>query len=91
MKEVFEVVDVHAGPGGAPLVVRWERRTLRTRSVIDAWRAGGEWWAGRFPRDYWLIDFAQIVAEVYREDRRALLPGFEAGGADLWVLARVVD
>lgn len=91
MKEVFEVVDVHASPSGAPLVVRWGRRTLRARGVLDAWRAGGAWWAGQYPRDYWLVDFSDIVAEVYREDRRVDLPGYAREGEPLWVLSRVVD
>ncbi len=91
MREVFEPVEVTLAPSGAPARVTWGRRTLRVVDVLDAWRAWPAWWEGRFPRDYYLVVTVGLTAELYREDRRTRLPGYEAEEGEAWVLARILD
>ena len=91
MREVFEEVNVQLSPGGTPHLMTWGKRTFRALELLDAWRAGGEWWEGRYPREYYLLAFVGLTAEVYREDRSVRLPGYLPDTHELWVLARIVD
>jgi len=58
--------------------------------VLDRWRAGGRWWQGEAPRDYFLLELAGgMVVEVYKEDKGA--EADEAREENTWVLSRVAD
>ena len=91
MRVVFEQVQVQPASSGAPQFVIWGKRSLRTLEVLDFWRFGGEWWLGGYPRDYFLIRFPSLTAELYREDRSHRLPGYQLDETELWVLARIAD
>ncbi len=50
--------------------------------IIDQWRIGGRWWLGERPRDYFRIEQAGKLLDIYRT------PG---GGGELWLLAKNHD
>lgn len=79
MRAVQQAVTVGLTPAGDPGRLTWAGRSYPVQGVLDRWRFGGRWWLGELPRDCYLVQAGELVAELHRE----------AGGR--WWLARIQD
>ncbi len=80
MKAVQQLVEVRLTPAGEPGRLIWQSRAYPIRDVLDRWRYGGRWWLGEAPRDCYLVQAGELIAELHHED-----------GGKIWWLARLVD
>lgn len=95
MKYASTLITVQCDPQGNPSRLEGKARQRGVTRVLDRWRAGGRWWEGEPPRDYFLLELAGgMVVEVYKEDREASEAEEskkEESEKETWVLSRVAD
>ncbi|CAM3506673.1 Nucleotidyltransferase [Deinococcus saxicola] len=80
MKAVQQAVTVGLTPAGQLLRLVWQGRPYPIRGVLDQWRYGGRWWLNEAPRDCYLVQAGELVAELHHE-----------AALDRWWLARIQD
>ena len=80
MKAVQQGVTVSLTPAGELERLTRAGRAYPIRGVLDRWRYGGRWWLDEAPRDCYLVQAGELIAELHHED-----------GGDAWWLARLVD
>ena len=80
MKAVQQAVTVSLTPAGELLRLIWQGRPYPIRGVLDQWRYGGRWWLGEVPRDCYLVQAGELIAELHHET-----------APDRWWLARIQD
>ncbi|CAM4058423.1 hypothetical protein [Deinococcus marmoris] len=80
MKAVQQAVTVSLTPAGELGRLLWAGRVYAIQGVLDRWRYGGRWWLGETPRDCYLVQAGELVAELHCED-----------GGNVWWLARIQD
>ncbi|MFC4455234.1 DUF6504 family protein [Deinococcus sonorensis] len=73
--------DVTVDRSGRPVRFRYQGRLQVVRQQLDDWRTGGRWWLDEPPRDCYLVETAQVLAELHREDPPS----------SRWWLARIQD
>lgn len=81
MKAVQQEITVTLREGGRPHLLYWQGRTYPISVLLDQWRFGGRWWLDEHPRDCYLVQAGNLVAELHHED----IPGGR------WWLARLQD
>ena len=72
-----EPIDVVA-PDGAPKAVKFRKRLLQVKEVLNVWRIDDEWWRKPISRLYYLLEFTTssrfvvfqdlITGQWYRQD-----------------------
>lgn len=77
MKRRFESIEVEVTRGW-PVLIRWNGRVHRVRSLVDAWVVQGKWWAGEERRVCFRVATTGGTFDIYRT------------GED-WVLTREQD
>ncbi len=78
MKRVQEHIEVRTR-GNRPHIIRWRRRLLDVRQVLDFWVIEGRWWSAEERRVYFRVSTSTgAVMDIYRRDNE-------------WYLASLVD
>ncbi len=77
MKSRFESVEVEVTRGW-PVLIRWNEKVHRVRSLVDAWVVQGRWWAEEERRVYFRVTTDRGTLDIYRS-------------GDDWVLTRQFD
>lgn len=77
MKSRFEPVEVEVTRGW-PVLIRWNGKVHRVRSLVDAWVVQGRWWAEEERRVCFRVTTDRGTLDIYRS-------------GDDWVLTRQFD
>ncbi len=68
MKAVQQTVTVSLTAAGELQRMVWAGRAYPVQGVLDQWRYGGRWWLGEVPRDCYLVQAGELIAELHHED-----------------------
>jgi hypothetical protein len=83
---------------GRPRSVYYRGRTYAVSAILNRWEWCGEWWAGLFPREYWVLELeGELVLEVYQLGFPDYIPNAQNPDPSYlrevytWVVLRIYD